>query len=172
MRAPVWAPGRIKAIQLDYSDALQHLQQAVRKAPPPPAAPGFQQAVRHARRPWGVCTEGTAAHTRFPMFTGTQAHGDCAAAAGRDPRARPLPPACPAPPPAALPAPRPEYACCGGEGGQPAAVTPTDPRAGVGRQACGSATCGSSKRWQVHTVPSSSLTAPTHSSSGTVPWPA
>jgi len=37
--------GRIKAIQLDYSEAFRHLQQAARKAPQAPAAPGFQQSV-------------------------------------------------------------------------------------------------------------------------------
>ena len=37
--------GRIKAIQLNYSDAHIHLQQAIRRAPPAKTAPGFYQAV-------------------------------------------------------------------------------------------------------------------------------
>lgn len=37
--------GRIRAVQLDYSEAHTHLQQAIRRAPPPKTAPGFYQAV-------------------------------------------------------------------------------------------------------------------------------
>ncbi|KAH8113936.1 PCI domain-containing protein [Phellopilus nigrolimitatus] len=37
--------GRIKAVQLNYSDAHTNLQQAIRRAPPPKTAPGFFQAV-------------------------------------------------------------------------------------------------------------------------------
>ncbi|PPQ72723.1 hypothetical protein CVT24_012557 [Panaeolus cyanescens] len=37
--------GRIRAVQLDYSGAHTHLQQAIRRAPPPKVAPGFYQAV-------------------------------------------------------------------------------------------------------------------------------
>lgn len=37
--------GRIKAVQLNYSDAHTNLQQAIRRAPPAKAAPGFYQAV-------------------------------------------------------------------------------------------------------------------------------
>ena len=37
--------GRIKAIQLDYSAAHAHLQQAIRKAPSNDSSAGFQQAV-------------------------------------------------------------------------------------------------------------------------------
>lgn len=37
--------GRIKAVQLNYSDAHQNLQQASRRAPPAKTAPGFFQAV-------------------------------------------------------------------------------------------------------------------------------
>ncbi|TPX37409.1 hypothetical protein SmJEL517_g00465 [Synchytrium microbalum] len=37
--------GRIKAIQLDYTEANRSLQQAIRKAPQTSAAAGFQQAV-------------------------------------------------------------------------------------------------------------------------------
>ncbi|TFK26631.1 diphenol oxidase-A2 [Coprinopsis marcescibilis] len=37
--------GRIKAVQLDYSDAHANLQQAIRRAPPGKIAPGFYQAV-------------------------------------------------------------------------------------------------------------------------------
>ncbi|KAK7035379.1 26S proteasome non-ATPase regulatory subunit [Paramarasmius palmivorus] len=37
--------GRIKAVQLNYSDAHMNLQQAIRRAPPPTMAPGFFQAV-------------------------------------------------------------------------------------------------------------------------------
>lgn len=37
--------GRIKAVQLNYSDAHTNLQQAVRRAPAAAAAPGFFQAV-------------------------------------------------------------------------------------------------------------------------------
>ena len=37
--------GRIKAVQLNYSDAHSNLQQAIRRAPPPKIAPGFYQAV-------------------------------------------------------------------------------------------------------------------------------
>ncbi|KAF8345308.1 PCI domain-containing protein [Amanita rubescens] len=37
--------GRIKAVQLNYSDAHSNLQQAIRRAPPPKTAPGFYQAV-------------------------------------------------------------------------------------------------------------------------------
>ncbi|KAM6503623.1 PCI domain containing protein [Amanita muscaria] len=37
--------GRIKAVQLNYSEAHSNLQQALRRAPPPKTAPGFYQAV-------------------------------------------------------------------------------------------------------------------------------
>lgn len=37
--------GRIKAVQLNYSEAHINLQQAIRRAPPPKTAPGFYQAV-------------------------------------------------------------------------------------------------------------------------------
>ncbi|KAH6917972.1 diphenol oxidase-A2 [Coprinopsis sp. MPI-PUGE-AT-0042] len=37
--------GRIKAVQLNYTDAHTNLQQAIRRAPPPKVAPGFYQAV-------------------------------------------------------------------------------------------------------------------------------
>ncbi|KAJ4490181.1 PCI domain-containing protein [Lentinula aciculospora] len=37
--------GRIKAVQLNYSDAHTNLQQAIRRAPPATVAPGFYQAV-------------------------------------------------------------------------------------------------------------------------------
>ncbi|KAK2464555.1 hypothetical protein APHAL10511_003413 [Amanita phalloides] len=37
--------GRIKAVQLNYSDAHSNLQQAIRRAPSPRSAPGFYQAV-------------------------------------------------------------------------------------------------------------------------------
>jgi len=37
--------GKIRAIQLDYTEAHKHLMQALRKAPQSPMAPGFQQAV-------------------------------------------------------------------------------------------------------------------------------
>ena len=37
--------GRIKAVKLDYTDAHTNLQQAIRRAPQPKAAPGFYQAV-------------------------------------------------------------------------------------------------------------------------------
>ncbi|KAF9264609.1 hypothetical protein L218DRAFT_1076509 [Marasmius fiardii PR-910] len=37
--------GRIKAVQLNYTDAHVNLQQAIRRAPPPTMAPGFFQAV-------------------------------------------------------------------------------------------------------------------------------
>lgn len=37
--------GRIRAVQLNYSDAHVNLQQAIRRAPPPKVAPGFYQAV-------------------------------------------------------------------------------------------------------------------------------
>ncbi|KAJ2914808.1 hypothetical protein MD484_g5606, partial [Candolleomyces efflorescens] len=37
--------GRIKAVQLNYTDAHTNLQQAIRRAPPPKTAPGFYQAV-------------------------------------------------------------------------------------------------------------------------------
>lgn len=37
--------GRIKAVQLNYSDAHANIQQAVRRAPPAKTAPGFYQAV-------------------------------------------------------------------------------------------------------------------------------
>ncbi|KAI5121700.1 hypothetical protein M0805_002093 [Coniferiporia weirii] len=37
--------GRIKAVQLNYSDAHTNLQQAIRRAPPAKTAPGFFQAV-------------------------------------------------------------------------------------------------------------------------------
>ncbi|KAG7087549.1 hypothetical protein E1B28_013505 [Marasmius oreades] len=37
--------GRIKAVQLNYTDAHVNLQQAIRRAPPPTIAPGFFQAV-------------------------------------------------------------------------------------------------------------------------------
>jgi hypothetical protein len=37
--------GRIKVVQLNYSDAHTNLQQAIRRAPPPKTAPGFYQAV-------------------------------------------------------------------------------------------------------------------------------
>ncbi|KAJ3746743.1 PCI domain-containing protein [Lentinula detonsa] len=37
--------GRIKAVQLNYSDAHTNLQQAIRRAPPATLAPGFYQAV-------------------------------------------------------------------------------------------------------------------------------
>ncbi|KAK7039514.1 PCI domain-containing protein [Favolaschia claudopus] len=37
--------GRIKAVQLNYSEAHAHLQQAIRRAPAPTRAPGFWQAV-------------------------------------------------------------------------------------------------------------------------------
>ncbi|KAF5389655.1 hypothetical protein D9757_004113 [Collybiopsis confluens] len=37
--------GRIKAVQLNYSDAHANLQQAIRRAPPATVAPGFYQAV-------------------------------------------------------------------------------------------------------------------------------
>ncbi|EFI27059.1 diphenol oxidase-A2 [Coprinopsis cinerea okayama7 len=37
--------GRIKAVQLNYSDAHTNLQQAIRRAPPGKLAPGFYQAV-------------------------------------------------------------------------------------------------------------------------------
>lgn len=37
--------GRIKIVQLNYSDAHQNLQQAIRRAPLPRTAPGFYQAV-------------------------------------------------------------------------------------------------------------------------------
>jgi 26S proteasome regulatory subunit N3 len=37
--------GRIKAVQLDYTEAHTNLQQAIRRAPPPKTAPGFYQAV-------------------------------------------------------------------------------------------------------------------------------
>ena len=38
--------GRIKAIQLDYTDSHTHLLQAIRKAPQNAVTAGFQQAVR------------------------------------------------------------------------------------------------------------------------------
>src|SRR6202012_4615113 len=37
--------GRIKAVKLDYTVAHTNLQQAIRRAPQPKAAPGFYQAV-------------------------------------------------------------------------------------------------------------------------------
>jgi len=37
--------GRIKAVQLNYSEAHTNLQQAIRRAPPAKTAPGFYQAV-------------------------------------------------------------------------------------------------------------------------------
>ncbi|TFK73475.1 diphenol oxidase-A2 [Pluteus cervinus] len=37
--------GRIKAVQLNYSEAHTNLQQAIRRAPPQKVAPGFYQAV-------------------------------------------------------------------------------------------------------------------------------
>ncbi|KZV92690.1 hypothetical protein EXIGLDRAFT_718141 [Exidia glandulosa HHB12029] len=37
--------GRIRAVQLDYTDAHAHLQQAIRRAPSAQTAPGFYQAV-------------------------------------------------------------------------------------------------------------------------------
>ncbi|KAK7471039.1 26S proteasome non-ATPase regulatory subunit [Stygiomarasmius scandens] len=37
--------GRIKAVQLNYSDAHTNLQQSIRRAPPAKVAPGFYQAV-------------------------------------------------------------------------------------------------------------------------------
>jgi hypothetical protein len=37
--------GRIKMVQLNYTDAHTNLQQAIRRAPPPKTAPGFYQAV-------------------------------------------------------------------------------------------------------------------------------
>ncbi|EIN08413.1 PCI-domain-containing protein [Punctularia strigosozonata HHB-11173 SS5] len=37
--------GRIRAVQLNYSDAHANLQQAIRRAPPAKTAPGFYQAV-------------------------------------------------------------------------------------------------------------------------------
>ncbi|KAI0044948.1 diphenol oxidase-A2 [Auriscalpium vulgare] len=37
--------GRIKAVQLNYTEAHTHLQQAIRRAPAPKVAPGFYQAV-------------------------------------------------------------------------------------------------------------------------------
>ena len=37
--------GRIKAVQLNYSEAHTNLQQALRRAPPPKTAPGFYQTV-------------------------------------------------------------------------------------------------------------------------------
>lgn len=37
--------GRIRAVQLNYSDAHTNLQQAIRRAPPAKTAPGFYQAV-------------------------------------------------------------------------------------------------------------------------------
>ncbi|RDB29918.1 putative 26S proteasome regulatory subunit rpn3 [Hypsizygus marmoreus] len=37
--------GRIKAVQLNYSEAHTNLQQAIRRAPQPKTAPGFYQAV-------------------------------------------------------------------------------------------------------------------------------
>ncbi|KAF8814743.1 PCI-domain-containing protein [Phlegmacium glaucopus] len=37
--------GRIKVVQLNYTDAHTNLQQAIRRAPPPKTAPGFSQAV-------------------------------------------------------------------------------------------------------------------------------
>jgi len=37
--------GKIRAIQLDYTESHKHLMQAIRKAPQAPMAAGFQQAV-------------------------------------------------------------------------------------------------------------------------------
>lgn len=37
--------GRIKAIQLDYSESYRHLLQAIRKAPQTPSTAGFQEVV-------------------------------------------------------------------------------------------------------------------------------
>jgi 26S proteasome regulatory subunit N3 len=37
--------GRIRAVQLNYSDAHANLQQAIRRAPPAKTAPGFYQAI-------------------------------------------------------------------------------------------------------------------------------
>jgi 26S proteasome regulatory subunit N3 len=37
--------GRIRAVQLRYTDAHTHLQQAIRRAPPAKIAPGFWQAA-------------------------------------------------------------------------------------------------------------------------------
>jgi 26S proteasome regulatory subunit N3 len=37
--------GRIKAVQLNYTDAHTNLRQAIRRAPPGKIAPGFYQAV-------------------------------------------------------------------------------------------------------------------------------
>ncbi|KAA1472060.1 hypothetical protein DENSPDRAFT_838215 [Dentipellis sp. KUC8613] len=37
--------GRIRAVQLNYTDAHTNLQNAIRRAPPPRTAPGFYQAV-------------------------------------------------------------------------------------------------------------------------------
>ncbi|KAH9822995.1 proteasome regulatory subunit C-terminal-domain-containing protein [Melampsora americana] len=37
--------GRIRTIQLNYTEAHTHLQQAIRRAPPPQVAPGFWQAT-------------------------------------------------------------------------------------------------------------------------------
>lgn len=37
--------GRIKAVQLSYSEAHNQFQQAIRRAPPATTAPGFWQAV-------------------------------------------------------------------------------------------------------------------------------
>lgn len=38
--------GRIKAIQLDYSESYRNLLQAIRKAPQTVISAGFQQAVK------------------------------------------------------------------------------------------------------------------------------
>lgn len=41
--------GRVRAIQLNYTEAHNNLQQAIRRAPAPTIAPGFLQTVRSRR---------------------------------------------------------------------------------------------------------------------------
>ena len=45
LSAKFCSTGRIRAVQLNYTEAHDQLQQAIRRAPPPITAPGFYQTV-------------------------------------------------------------------------------------------------------------------------------
>lgn len=72
--------GRIRAIQLNYTEAHTHLQQAIRRAPHASIAPGFVQSV-------GFLMQERWRHydSFFTSSTGLQAVHCCRVAHGRNP---------------------------------------------------------------------------------------
>lgn len=60
-------PGRIRAIQLNYTEAHTHLQQAIRRAPHATVAPGFLQIVSDDAFE-GSVDKLSESHNLFPKF--------------------------------------------------------------------------------------------------------